>query len=165
MSIGADFLKARDYLLAHRNQPALVRRDFIWPLMDRFNWALDYFDVMAADNTNLALFIAEEDGTQTARTFAELARRSNQVANFLRALDVRRGDRILVMLGNQAPLWEVMLAAMKLGAVVIPAAPLLTAEDLRDRLERGSVRHVIAAAGQAPKFDLAHRRLHPDCRR
>jgi len=39
---------------------------------------------------------------------------------------VRRGDHILVMLGNQAPLWEVMLAAMKLGAVVIPA-PLLTA--------------------------------------
>ena len=57
------------------------------------------------------------------------------------------------MLGNQAALWEVLLAAMKLGAVVIPATPLLTTEDLRDRLERGNVRHVIAAAGQTPKFD------------
>ena len=153
MNNGADFLKARDYLLAHRNQPALVRRDFTWPWMDRFNWALDYFDVMAADNTHLALLIAEEDGSQTTRTFAELAHRSNQVANFLRALEVRRGDPILVMLGNQAPLWEVMLAAMKLGAVVIPATPLLTTEDLRDRLERGGVRHVVAAAPQVPKFD------------
>ena len=66
---------------------------------------------------------------------------------------MRRGDPILVMLGNQAPLWEVMLAAMKLGAVVIPATPLLTTEDLRDRLERGGVRHVVAAAPQVPKFD------------
>ena len=153
MSLGAKFLKARNYLLAHRNQLDLVRREFCWPEMDPFNWALDYFDVMAADNADLALFIVDEDGTETKRTFAELARRSNQLANFLRALNVRRGDHILVMLGNQAPLWEVMLAAMKLGAVVIPAAPLLTAEDLRDRLERGNVRHVIATAGQTPKFD------------
>src|SRR5207244_2667862 len=78
---------------------------------------------------------------------------SNQVANFLRALGARRGDHILLMMANEAPLWEVFLAAMKLGAVVIPAAPLLTVEDLRDRLERGNVRHVIAAIGQTPKFD------------
>jgi acetyl-CoA synthetase len=153
MRNGATFLKARDYLLTHRNQYDQVRREFSWPELDRFNWALDYFDVMAEANTNLALFIVDEDGTETKRTFAELVRRSNQAANFLRTLDVRRGDHILVMLGNQAPLWEVLLAAMKLGAVVIPAAPLLTPEDLRDRLERGGVRHVIAAAGQAPKFD------------
>ncbi len=153
MSTGAEFLKARNYLLAHRDQLALVHGEFSWPEKDRFNWALDYFDVMGADNTDLALLIGEEDGTETRRTFAELVRRSNQAANFLRTLDVRRGDHILVMLGNQAPLWEVMLAAMKLGAVVIPAATLLTAEDVRDRLERGNVRHVIAAASQAPKLD------------
>ena len=153
MSIGAEFLKARNYLLTHQNQFDLVVREFSWPEMDRFNWALDYFDVMATNNTDLALFIVEEDGTATKRTFAELVRRSNRVANLLRTLDVKRGDHILVMLGNQAPLWEVFLGAMKLGAVVIPAAPLLTVEDLRDRLERGNVRHVIVAAGQAPKFD------------
>ena len=153
MSTGAAFLEARNYLLAHRNHSELVRREFSWPELDRFNWAVDYFDVMAADNTDLALFIVDEDGTETKRTFTELVRRSNQLANFLRALGVERGDRILLMIGNQAPLWEAMLAAMKLGGVVIPAALQLTAGDLRDRLERGNVRHVIAAAGQAPKFD------------
>jgi acetyl-CoA synthetase len=70
----------------------------------------------------------------------------------LRALGVDRGDRILLMLGNVAPLWETMLAAMKLGAVVIPATTLLTPGDLADRFERGRARHVVAAAGQAGKF-------------
>jgi acetyl-CoA synthetase len=152
MSPAAPFLQARDYLLAHRNQQDTAVRSFRWPELDRFNWALDYFDVMAAGNSDLALLIVEEDETETRLSFADLSLRSNQAANFLRSIGVRRGDRILVLLGNQAPLWEILLAAMKLGAVVIPAAPLLTPEDLRDRLERGVVRHVIAAAAFAPKF-------------
>src|SRR5438128_6558626 len=153
MGVASEFLNARNFLLAQRSDYDGSLRGFSWPRMDQFNWALDYFDVMAAGNEDLALFIVEEDGTETKRTFAELSRRSNQVANFLRALGVRRADHILLMMGNEAPLWEVLLAAMKLGAVVIPAAPLLTVEDLRDRLERGNVRHVIAAIGQTPKFD------------
>ena len=149
----SEFLHARDYLLAHRNDYEAAYRGFAWPRLERFNWALDYFDPMAAGNARRALLIAEEDGTQTSLTFAELAGRSNRTANFLRALGVRRGDPILVMLGNQVELWEVLLAAMKLGSVLLPAAPLLASEDLRDRLERGNVRHVIADARQAAKFE------------
>ena len=153
MSSVSEFLKARDFLLAQRGSYETTVRDFSWPRMERFNWALDYFDPMATDNDGLALFLVDEDGIEIRRTFRELARRSNQVANFLRALGVRRGDSLLLMMGNLVSLWELLLAAMKLGAVVIPAAPLLTVEDVRDRLERGNVRHVIAAAGQAHKFD------------
>ncbi len=58
------------------------------------------------------------------RTFGELSVNSSRIANGLRALGVKRGDRILVMLGNIVSLWEVMLAAMKLGAVAIPASTL-----------------------------------------
>src|SRR6516162_2151878 len=149
----AEFLRARDYLLAHRSDYELVCRNFSWPALDRFNWALDYFDVMAAGNSDLALWIADENGSDIKRTFAELSSWSNRVGNFLRALGAGRGDHVLVMLGNHAPLWEVLLAAMKLGAVVIPASPLLTTEDLRDRVERGHARHVVAAASHAAKFD------------
>jgi hypothetical protein len=56
------------------------------------------------------------------------------------------------MLGNVVPLWEVMLAAIKLGAVIIPASTLLQADDLVDRVERGDVRHVVAEQAQVPKF-------------
>ena len=91
----------------------------------QFNYALDWFDAELAHGAHanqLALKIVG-DGAAT-RTFAELSAASNQVANGLRALGVKRGERILLMLGNVVPLWEVMLAAMKLGAVVIPATTL-----------------------------------------
>jgi acetyl-CoA synthetase len=148
----APFLSARDFLLRHREDYAAAYRDFAWPKLDRFNWAIDYFDVMARNNAQPALWLTDEDGSELRLSFAVLSERSNQVANWLRALGVRRGDRILVMLGNLAPLWECMLAAMKLGAVVVPATTLLTPADLHDRFDRGRVRHVVASPDAAAKF-------------
>ena len=63
------------------------------------------------------------------------------------------------MLGNIVPLWEVMLAAMKLGAVVIPATTLLAASDLADRFDRGRARHVITTSSETGKFDRLDSRL------
>lgn len=146
------FLAARDFLLAHRTDYTTAARDFRWPQLNEFNWALDYFDDMARNNAATALWIVEEDGSERRYSFEELAQRSNRVANHLRSLGVKRGERVLLMLGNHIALWETMLAAFKLGAVVIPATALLTADDLRDRLERGQVRHLVVGAAHVDKF-------------
>ena len=146
------FLAARDQLLALRDDPSAAVAQFRWPVLTEFNWALDHFDTLARGNDATALQIVGEDGSVVRRSFSQLSQRSDQVANFLRAVGVRRGDRVLLMLGNELALWEIMLAAIKLGAVLIPATALLTTEDLRDRLERGGVRHVIAASAQIDKF-------------
>ena len=148
----AAFTRARDFLLAHRTDYDTAYRDFRWPQLTEFNWALDHFDPLARGNDATALHIVEEDGRETRRSFASLSARSDQVANWLRAQGVKRGDRVLLMLGNELALWELMLACIKLGAVMIPATMLLTAEDLRDRLERGGVKHVAVASEQAAKF-------------
>jgi acetyl-CoA synthetase len=152
VSVAAEFFRARDFLLAHRTDYAAACRGFSWPRLEEFNWALDYFDVMANGNERTALRVVDEAGGECDVSFARMSERSNQVANFLHRLGVRRGDRVLIMLGNEAALWETLLAAFKLGAVVIPAATLLTKEDLHDRMERGAVRHVVAAAAQTDKF-------------
>jgi acetyl-CoA synthetase len=152
-SSSLSFLAARDFLLAHRTDYDTARRDFRWPRLERFNWALDYFDEMASGNDATALWVVDEGGGEARLSFAELSRRSNQVANLLRRQGVRRGDPVLMMLGNVVPLWEAMLACMKLGAVIIPATTLLNTEDLRDRFERGGVRHVVAGLADAGKFD------------
>jgi acetyl-CoA synthetase len=146
------FLSARDFLFKHREDYETAYRDFRWPGLTQFNWALDYFDDYARDNQKPALWIVEENGSELKLSFAELSRRSNQVANFLRRQGVRRGDRVVVMLPNVVAIWEVMLASMKLGAVLIPAATLLTEADLRDRLGRGKARHVIAIGSAASRF-------------
>ncbi|MEU3912066.1 AMP-binding protein [Streptomyces sp. NPDC029721] len=147
------FLAARDFLLAHRGQYEAARAGFTWPRPERFNWAFDWFDRIAEGNGADALRIVEEDGTTETVTFDEMRLRSGSAATWLRGQGVAAGDRILVMLGNQRELWEVMLGAMKLRAVVIPATPLLGPADLRDRIERGNVRHVIARVADTPKFD------------
>jgi acetyl-CoA synthetase len=66
---------------------------------------------------------------------------------------VARGDRIVLMLGNQVELWELILAATKLGAVLIPATTLLARADLADRIERGRASHVVVAAAEVDKWD------------
>ena len=147
------FRAARDRLLELREDYERAYTSFRWPELDNFNWALDWFDAIAVGNDRPALHVVDPDGTTTTRSFAELAARSNMVANHLRALGVRRDDRLILMLGNQVELWESLLAVSKLGAVVIPATPLLGPADLVDRIERGAARHVITSAADTAKFD------------
>ncbi len=145
------FHAVRDELLARRADYAWASTDFQWPVLHEFNWALDHFDAIGGDAT--ALWIVEEDGSENKRTFAALTERSNRIANHLRHLGVGRGDHVLLMLGNTVPLWEVMLAAIKLGAVMIPASTLLSPDDLADRIERGHVVAVVAAAELTSRFE------------
>ncbi|MCT2587105.1 AMP-binding protein [Actinophytocola gossypii] len=149
------FRAARDFLLEHREDYLRASAEFEWPNLTEFNWALDWFDVVAAQEPTAsrpALWIVEEDGTEARWTFADLSRRSSQVANWLRTNGVRRGDRLILMLGNQGELWETILAAMKLGVVLIPASTLLGPADLRDRVDRGRAAHVVVRDQDAPKF-------------
>src|SRR5215475_7759459 len=150
----AAFRAARDLLLRTRDDYAAARHEFSWPVLGEFNWELDWFDVTAAEHPDrTALRIVADGGADARLSYGELAARSSQVANWLSELGARRGDRLLLMLGNIAPLWEVILAAMKLGVVIIPASTLLGTADLADRITRGDVRHVVAEAGLAARFD------------
>ena len=148
------FVQARDFLQQHRLDYDTAYRDFARPELDQFNWALDFFDHQARDNHAPALWVVEEDGSERKISFADMAARSSQVAEYLRNLGVRRGERVLLMLPNRVELWEIMLAGIKLGAVLVPTTMLLAGDDLLDRLERGQVRHVITQASEAHKFDV-----------
>jgi acetyl-CoA synthetase len=143
--------RARDFLLANRTDYDAARAGFSWPRPERFNFALDWFDVIAAERDREALRIVGPKGA-LSRTYSQLSQASNRLANLLRGLGVRRGDTLLLMLGNVEPLWVSMLAAMKLGSVIIPTTTLLSKDDLADRLARGQVALVIAASEHAPLF-------------
>ena len=151
------FQEARSFLLRHRTEYDKAVADFRWPDAIAFNWALDWFDAELAGNAESrdrpALWIVDAaSGSEARLSFAEMSRRSNRIANFLRAQGLKRGDHLLLLLGNVVPLWETMLAAIKLGVVVIPATTLLTPDELRDRLDRGRAKAVVAAQDQIAKF-------------
>jgi len=149
----ANFRAARDFLFAHRSDHTAAAAGFRWPRLEHFNFALDHFDDLARGNAATALWIVDDDGRETKRSFAELAERSARVANWLAGLGVARGDRVLLILGNEVALWETMLACIKLGAVMIPATTLLSRDDLIDRFERGRVRAVVTGGGNAARFE------------
>src|SRR6476620_2365105 len=150
------FQEARAFLLKHRTDYDAAVKGFRWPDPVPFNWALDWFDAELARNADsrdrTALWIVDAGNKETKLSFATLSARSNQVANMLRAQGLKRGDHLLLLLGNVIPLWETMLAAMKLGVVVIPATTLLTPDELRDRLDRGRAKVVVATQDQVGKF-------------
>ncbi len=145
---------ARDQLLGLRGDHERAVAEFRFPdVGKRFNWAVDWFDAVARGNDGQALVIVEEDGSETSRTFDEMARRSDQVAAWLREQGVGKGDSVVVMLGNQVELWETMLAIMKLGAVIMPTTTAVGPSDLVDRIERGNAKHVICNPADTAKFD------------
>src|ERR1700749_4496626 len=151
------FQDARAFLLKHSSHSDTAVKGFGWPDPGPFNWALDWVDAELARNADsrdrAALWIVDAASSrETKLSFAALSRRSNQVANFLRAQGLKRGDHLLLLLGNVVPLWETMLASIKLGVVVIPATTVLTPDELRGRLDRGRAKAVVASQDQVAKF-------------
>src|SRR5881397_3629561 len=151
------FQEARAFLLQHRTDYDAAVEGFRWPDPVPFNWALDWFDAELAHDPasrdRAALWIVDAGSNrETKLSFAAISRRSHQVANFLRAQGIKRGDHLLLLLGNVVPLWETMLASIKLGVVVIPATTLLTPDELQDRLDRGRAKVVVATQDQLGKF-------------
>ena len=149
-----NFRTARDQLVALRDDYDGAVREFHWPdVGDTFNWGIDWFDAIARGNGLPSLIIAEENGSTVRFTFDEMATRSDQVGRWLQSLGVKRGDAVMLMLGNQVELWDSMLAIMKIGAVILPTTTALGTADLIDRMQRGGVRHVIVASADVDKFD------------
>ena len=144
MSATDKFNAARQFLLDNRTDYEKAYREFRWPDLAEFNWARDWFDVYAQGNRKTALWLHREGQDEVKFSYQELAERSDRVAHFLQRQRVEPGDRIVLCLPNVAAIWELMLAAIKIGAVVVPTTTLALESDIRDRLERSGARIVVA---------------------
>ncbi len=155
MSFRSEFEQARDFLILHRADYDYAYEHFQWPKLDKFNWALDYFDSMAEGNHKPALWFVDENGREEKYSYSDLSLRSNQVANYLRHLGIQRGDHLLLMVGNDTSQWEILLAALKIGAVIVPTSSLLSSEELEDRMLRGSVRAIVTTKAESARFNIS----------
>ena len=169
MSRNTEIYRAgRDRLLESMADYDTAVREFTWPrITGSFNWAIDWFDAIARGNDRTALWITEEDGSERKVSFDEMATRSDLVATWLAQLGVGKGDRVILMLGNQVELWEAMLAVAKLGAIVMPTTGALGTADLQDRVRRGRAGFAIANSRDTAKFEGVRRppvSCAPKCR-
>lgn len=142
------FRAARDFLLQAAD-PVQAHAEFEWPTLDHFNWARDWFDAVVAKNTHDALWIARRDGDQRVG-FEDLVARSKQVAAWMQQIGYQRGERVLILLRNGVPLYEVLLASIRIGVVMIPCFVSVTADECADRVRRGGIAHLIAESSLTP---------------
>ena len=152
MSSSHRFIEARDQLLRCREDWTGALRQFRWPALEEFNWVRDYFDVVAAGNGTPALRVVDDSGADQSLAFCELAQRSAQVASFFAAEGLRAGDRLLIMLPNCVPLWETMLAAIRLGAVMIPVNTQYKPRDLEYVLRDSDAWFLVIDESCLPSF-------------
>jgi len=102
-----------------------------------------------------ALLWIDADGVSTAISFQAMARRAAQAARVLHDAGVRRGDRVLVLLGREQPWWEIMLACLKLGAIASPGTTQLVAGDIAYRLVAARAVAVITNLAMAQRVEEA----------
>src|SRR5208283_2508981 len=143
MSATEKFITARQFLFDNRTDYERAYREFRWPDFTDFNWARDWFDVYAEGNRKTALWLRREGKDQVKLSYQEVAERSDRVAHFLQREGVEPGDPMVLCLPNVAAIWELMLAAIKIGAVVVPTTTLALESDIRDRLARSGARIVV----------------------
>jgi acyl-coenzyme A synthetase/AMP-(fatty) acid ligase len=130
-------------------------RDFRWEVPEHYNFAFDVVDRWGEDAGKLAMLWVNERGDEKRLTFGDFTARSNQVANALRTLGIRKGDRILIMLPRLPEWWEAVLGMMKIGAVSMPGTTLLTPKDVAYRIQSAEAAAVITDEEGAFKVEQA----------
>lgn len=134
---------------------------FSWPDEPHFNWALHFFDPMAKNNSRIALKFMDDDGNEDVYTYNDLYERSSRAANFLKSRGVRKGDCILLLVGNTISYWDISLAAMKVGAIIVPVNPHLTTKEISERAQLESLKMIVARKNQAKMFEMESSEIVP----
>ena len=113
---------------------------------DNFNFGYDVVDEWARTNPDkLALLWTNDEGKEQRYTFADMKRKSDQVASFYQSLGIGHGDCVMMMLKRRIEFWFSIVALHKIGAVAIPATHLLTPKDLIYRANSAKIKMIVCA--------------------
>ncbi len=116
---------------------------FEWAVPERFNFGRDVVDRWAEEDRSAMIWLGA-NGEERRFTFGDFSRLSNKFANVARELGIQHGDRVMVLMGK-VPEWHVVLTALlKLGAIAVPNAAQLRANDLKFRAEHSGAVAIIS---------------------
>jgi len=119
-----------------------------------YNFGFDVIDAWAKkDRNKLAMIWTDQNGAEEKFTFYDLMRKSNQVANIFLKYGIKKGDRVMIMLPRIPEWWIFTIALIKLGAVYCPAPTMLTAKDLKYRIQAADIKMIITQNEHADKVE------------
>ena len=125
---------------------------------DNFNFAFDVCDKLAEKYPDkLAMLHISNDKTERRFTFKDIKRASNQCANYFKAIGIKKGDRVMLVLKRHFQFWFAMMGLNKLGAIAIPATSQLQSHDFEYRFNSAGVKAIICTADgdTAHQVDIA----------
>ncbi len=135
-------------------------KNFKWDIPQHYNFGFDVVDKWAEDRTKLSLVSIHSDGEKASyHTFFDLKCLSDRFANVMLDLGMKKGDRALVIL-ESIPQWYVaMIAMFKIGVIPMPGTVLLTAKDIKYRINRAEANMVITDVNHVGRVE----RIATDC--
>ena len=146
----------RNFILPTVNEGRLEKIAF--QNEEKFNFAFDVVDALGRSKPEkLAMFHLSQDGTERRFTFQDMKKESSRAANYFKALGIKRGDRVMLVLKRHYQFWFAILGLHKLGAIAIPATNQLLEKDFTYRFEAGNVTAILCTAdgGVADAVDEA----------
>ena len=122
----------------------------------KFNWVTEVFEGIHVKDSPNATALLWTDGKGVSRySFAEMSRKANQLLNFLRKKGMFQDDVVLTQMALQPINWLAILATIKGGYRMIPAATILGVHDIVYRFGKLMPNVVIADADNAGKIEAA----------
>ncbi|MBR2780789.1 MAG: AMP-binding protein [Eubacteriaceae bacterium] len=117
-----------------------------FPDSDRFNFAFDVVDEIGRrEPQKLALLHVGQDMMERRFTFRDIKRMSAQCANYFKALGIRKGDRVMLVMKRHYQFWPAIIGLHKMGAIAIPATHQLKAHDYEYRFNAAGVKAIVCA--------------------
>ncbi len=124
-----------------------VLQSLTFPHADQFNFAFDCVDAIAAKYPDkLAMLHLDHNKVERRFTFEDMSRASGRAANYFKALGIKRGDRVMLVLKRHYQFWFAILGLHKLGAVAVPATNQLQEHDFTYRFNAAEISAIVCTA-------------------
>lgn len=133
MDVQGDFISYEDF-----------NKNFRLKRPASFNFAYDVVDRLGREDPERpALLWTDPEGDVVRYDFRRMMLDSNRAANYFKSIGVKKGDAVMLILKRHHEFWPIIIALHKIGAITIPATHLLTAKDIRYRVQAADVTTIV----------------------
>lgn len=119
----------------------MKREDLLAP--EKYNLVSE-MERFSDDHERVALIWEDEQGRKEQITYQQLLVNANKIGNVFLNERLKQGDVILIVMPRLIEAYEVYIAALKAGLVVIPSSEMLRTKDLQYRIQHGDVKAVVS---------------------